>query len=133
SVERRKYGWEVAIELFEQNPVLGVGMGNWEIARFLMDPTHSTGAPHSSYLLALVEGGSICLLVFIILLWCTWQNFRWAESYMVDPLFPLSNLAWIVKGAKASLLVLIFFSLFADLWQLVILFWLVGLSIVIRR
>ena len=28
---------------------------------------------------------------------------------------------------------LIFFSIFADLWQLVILFWLVGISIVVRR
>jgi hypothetical protein len=27
----------------------------------------------------------------------------------------------------------VFFSLFADLWQLVILFWLVGLGIVMRR
>jgi hypothetical protein len=29
--------------------------------------------------------------------------------------------------------VLVFFSLFADLWQMVILFWLVGLGIVMRR
>jgi len=58
---------------------------------------------------------------------------RFAESYVTDPRFPLANLAWIVKALKVSLLVLIFSSLVADLWQLVILFLLVGFGIVIRR
>ena len=133
SLERRQYGWIIGLELFEEHPILGIGMGNWELARFLADPTHSTAAPHSSYILALIEGGSVCLLVFLWLLWCTWQNLRWAESYMADPRFPMSDITWIVKGAKASFLVLIFFSLFADLWQMVIIFWLVALSVVIRR
>jgi len=133
SVERRQYTWEIAIDLFRENPVLGVGIGNWELARFLRDPTHSTGAPHSSYLLALVEGGVFCLAGFLALLWRTWRNLRIAEYYATDPESPLADLAWVVKAAKVSLLVLVFFSLFADLWQLVILFWLVGLSIVMRR
>ena len=133
SVERRQYVWGIAYELFLQSPIVGVGMGNWDVARFLHDPKRSTGSPHSSYLLALVEGGIFALALMLYLLWCTWDNLRWAERYLVDPRFPLASLAWVVKAAKASLLVLIFFSLFADLWQLVILFWLVGLSIVIRR
>lgn len=133
SFERREYTWEVAIEIFRENPVLGVGIGNWELARFLKDPARSTGAAHSSYLLALVEGGIFCLLGFLALLWRTWRNLRVAERYVTDPEFPLAHLAWIVKAAKVSFVVLIFFSLFADLWQLVILFWLVGLGIVIRR
>jgi hypothetical protein len=68
------------------------------------------------------------------LLWRCWHNIRFAERYMDDPGFPLSrNLRWVVKSAKTDFIVLIFFSLFADLWQLVILFWLVGTSIVVRR
>ncbi len=133
SLEGRQYTWDIAIQMFEASPLIGVGMGNWELARFIQDPLHSTGAPHSSYLLAVVEGGIFCLLVFLYLLWRTWQNLRWAERYLIDPTFPLSDIAWVVKGAKVSFIVLIFFSLFADLWQLVILFWLVGLGIVIRR
>jgi O-antigen ligase len=133
SLERRSYTWEVAIEIFRENPILGVGMGNWELARFLKDPTRSTGAPHSSYLLALVEGGVFCLMGFLALLWRTWSNLRLAERCVTNPHFPLAELGWVVKGAKISFVVLIFFSIFADLWQLVILFWLVGLSIVIRR
>jgi len=133
SLERREYGWLVAFEMFRENPILGVGIGNWELARFLKDPAHITAAPHSSYILALVEGGILCLAAFLALFWRTWQNIRLAERHCMDPDFPLAGLGWIVKGMKTSLAVLAFFSLFADLWQLVILFWLVGLSIVIRR
>ena len=133
SLERRQYTWTVAWELFLDNPVLGVGMGNWEVARFMKDPARSTSAPHSSYLLALVEGGVFCLLAFLVLLWRTWRNIRFAESHLSDPQHPLADLLWIVKASKTGFLVLVFFSIFADLWQLVILFWLVGLAIVIRR
>jgi O-antigen ligase len=134
SLERRQYNWEQALEMFRQNPVLGVGIGNWELARFLQDPTRATGAPHSSYLLALCEGGIFCLLGYLMLLWRCWRNIEFAEHYMDDPSFPLAgSLRWVVKSTKANFVVLVFFSLFADLWQLVILFLLVGLSVVVRR
>jgi O-antigen ligase len=133
SLERRQYTWQIAFEMFRENPILGVGIGNWELARFLKDPTRSVGAPHSSYLLALVEGGIFCLFGFLLLLWRTWRNLRYAEQYVRDPEFPLSFLYWVIRSAKVSFIVLIFFSIFADLWQLVILFWLVGLGVVMRR
>jgi len=134
SIERREYNWEQAIDMFRQNPFLGVGIGNWELARFLQDPTHSTGAPHSSYLLALSEGGIFCLLGYVLLLWRVWRNIQFADRYFSDPDFPLSkNLRWVVKSTKTDFIVLVFFSIFADLWQLVILYWLVGISIVLRR
>lgn len=133
SLERRQYTWEIAWELARESPFLGVGMGNWEVARFLKDPTQSTAAPHSSYLLVLVEGGIFCLAGFFLVLWQTWRNLRVCDFHMRDPSFPLADLLWIVKSCEVSFVVLIFFSIFADLWQLVILFWLVGLGIVIRR
>lgn len=133
SISRRDYTARLAIELFLDSPFLGVGMGNWEVARFLKDPARSTAAPHSSYLLALVEGGMFCLAAFLVVLWRTWRNLGYAESWMQTADTPLSDLLWIVKASKVSFLVLIFFSLFADLWQLVILFWLVGIGVVVRR
>lgn len=134
SLERRSRAWEIAWELFLENPILGVGAGNWEVARFLKDPARSTAAPHSSYLLALVEGGLFCLLAFLALLARTWSNFRLAERWMTAvPESRVADLLWIVKGCKASLVAFAFFSLFADLWQFVLLFWLVGLGAVIRR
>jgi O-antigen ligase len=133
SLERRQYTWEIALEIYRQNPVLGVGIGNWDLARFLEDPTHSIGAPHSSYFLALCEGGFFCLLAYLVLLWRCWRNIRFAEAEVSDPNSPLASVRWIVMSAKTDFVVLIFFSLFADLWQLVILFWLVGIGIVMRR
>jgi hypothetical protein len=134
SLERREYVWEQAVEMFRSNPILGVGIGNWALSRFLQDPSHATGAPHSSYLLALSEGGIFCLLAYLLLLWRCWRSIQFADRYLSDPTFPLSkNLRWVVKSTKTDFIVLIFFSLFADLWQLVILYWLVGVSIVMRR
>jgi O-antigen ligase len=133
SLARRGYTWEIGLQMVEEHPFLGVGAGNWELTRFLKDPTHSMGAVHNSYLLALAEGGVFVLAAYTALLWRTWRNLRIAERYLADPKFPLADMMWIVKGAKVSLLVFVFFSVFADLWQFVILFWLVGLGVVLRR
>jgi len=133
SIERRQGAVGLALDIFRDNPVLGVGMGNWHVARFLKDPGYAAGSPHNSYLLALVEGGPFALLGFLLLLWWTWQNLRFAESYVSEPFSPLGELSWIVKSSKVSLLVLVFFSMVADLWNLVILFMLVGFGVVTRR
>ena len=133
SLENRAYTWGVGLDLFIEHPIIGIGMGNWALVRFINDPGHSAGSPHSSYLLALVEGGILGTGGFLALIWRAWRNIRFAEPYVTQPGSPLANLTWVLKGIKASILVLVFFSMFADLWQLVILFWLVGTSIVFER
>lgn len=133
SLERRAYGWKVAFEMFKRHPLIGVGIGNYELTRFLTDPTHDTTPPHSSYILAVIEGGLVCLTGFLLLFWGTWKNLRFAERYVTDPRFPLAHLRWVVSSAEVNLVVLAFFSLVADLWQYVILFWIVGVGIVMRR
>ena len=134
SIERRSYAWEIAYSLWKENPpLLGVGMGNWSVARFLNDPARSAGAPHNSHLLALIEGGPIVMIAFMLLLWRTYRNLRVSEHYVTMPHFPLAELAWVVKAARISLIVFIFFTLVADLYNLVLLYMLVGFGIVIRR
>lgn len=134
SIERRSYAWEVAYELWKENPpFLGVGMGNWSVARFLNDPARSAGAPHNSHLLALIEGGVLVLLAFWALIWRTWRNLRIAEHYVFMPGFPLAELGWVVKATRVSLIIFVFFTLVADLYNLVLLFMLVGLGVVVRR
>jgi len=133
SIERREFVFQIATEMLPDNPLLGVGMGNWAATRFINDPGYSIGSPHNSYILALVEGGPLCLGAFVALLWLTWRNLSRCELYVDAPGSPLGEIAWVVKSAKVSLLVLIFFSAVADLWQLVIIFMLVGISVVARR
>jgi len=131
SLERRQYGFEIGFEIIKENILLGVGAGNWDITRFLHDPTGSTAAPHNSYLQAMAEGGLVCVLAFLGLFWGTWNNFKVAESLL--PRGRLRDLDWVVKGARVGLLTLVVFSMFADLWQSIVLFWLVGLGIALRR
>ena len=131
SLERRQYGFEIGLEIVSENVLLGVGAGNWDITRFLHDPTGSTAAPHNSYLQGMAEGGLFCVLAFLGLFWGTWDNFRVAWSLL--PQGRLRDLGWIVKGARVGLITLVVFSMFADLWQSIVLFWLVGLGIALRR
>jgi len=79
----------------------------------------------------MAEGGVVCLLAFLALFWGTWNNFKVAESLL--PRGRLRDLDWVVKGARVGLITLVVFSLFADLWQSIVLFWLVGLGIALRR
>lgn len=133
SIERRRGGIDIAVELARDNPILGVGMGNWHVARFLKDPGYRTSSAHNSFLLALVEGGPFVLVSFLVLFWWTWQNLQFADAYVSAPFSPLGELSWIVKSSKVHLLVLLFFSLVADLWNFVILFMIVGYGVVLRR
>jgi O-antigen ligase len=132
SLERRQYTLEIGYEIARENLLLGVGVGNWEITRFMRDPARSTAPPHSSYLLAMAEGGLFCLLAFLALFWRTWRNFTVARERLPPPR-RIRDLNWIVSGARVGLLTLVVFSLFADLWQSIVLFWLVGLGVVLRR
>jgi O-antigen ligase len=133
SLERRQYSWTLAWELFKENPVLGVGMGNWAVVRFIRDPGRSAGSPHNSFLLALVEGGPLVLIGFLLVLWYTWRDIRVADYYVRLPDFPLAYLTWIVKATKVSLIVFMFFSAVADLFNLVLLFMLIGFAVSLRR
>lgn len=133
SLQRRAYGWKVAFQMFKRHPFIGVGIGNYELTRYLTDVTHDTTPPHSSYILAVVEGGLVCLTGFLLLLWRTWANLRFVERHVRDPASPLASVTWVASSAQVNLVVLAFFSMFADLWQYVIIFWLIGISVVLRR
>jgi hypothetical protein len=56
-----------------------------------------------------------------------------AEYYVRLPDFPLAYLTWIVKATKVSLIVFVFFAAVADLFNLVLLFMLIGFAVSLRR
>ena len=132
SLERRAYTFEIGYEMVRDNPFLGVGVGNWEITRFLKDPSHATAAPHSSFILAMAEGGGFCVLAYLLVFWQTWQNLTVANR-LIPSTGRLQGVLWIVRGCRAGLITLVVFSAFADLWQFIIVFWLIGLGVVLRR
>ncbi|HVN86583.1 MAG TPA: O-antigen ligase family protein [Candidatus Binatia bacterium] len=131
SLARRSYTLELGEQIIRDNFFFGVGVGNWEITRYMNDPTHSTAAPHSSVLLAWVEGGVFCVLAFATLFWRAWQNLVVAQQRL--PHRGEGDFRWIVKAARVAVFTLAAFSLVADLWSNIVLFWLVGLTVVCRR
>ncbi|HUI26018.1 MAG TPA: hypothetical protein VL403_08010, partial [Candidatus Kryptonia bacterium] len=62
----------------------------------------------------------------------TWANLSEAQRLLPNR-GSLRDIYWIVKGARVGVLTIVAFSAFADLWQSVILFWLIGLGVTLRR
>ncbi len=132
SYERRAYGAGFAFELAGDNPIFGVGIGNWEITRYLADPAHTTAPPHSSYLLALVEGGVVTLSLYLALLGMTMQNFIRFEAGVRSGLIP-KQMHWMASTMRTGFVVFLFFSLVGDLWLHIIFYWFIGLGVAMRH
>jgi len=135
SIERRAYTYGVGLDIWSQAPFLGVGLGNWSYTRFLSDPLRSAAAPHNAYLKALAEGGVVTLLLYMALFYVTLRQLNaiiahrgamgWAQSEGTD---------WLIHGVRIGILTFMVFCLFADLFDLIFFYLLIGLAAsLIRR
>lgn len=132
SVQRRGYTAELALQFAETSPLIGVGIGNWEITRYLSDPVHNITPPHSAVLMALAEGGIVTLGLYVILLLRTLRNFLDCASALSGPEHR-GWLQWMTKTLRASFLVFLALSLVGDLWLNIIFYWFVGLGVTVTR
>lgn len=132
SVERRGYTAALAVELAQRNPLFGVGVGNWEITRYLTDPAHHVTPPHSAVLLALAEGGIVTLVLYIILLTRTLRHFLDSASALSGPEHS-GYVQWMAKSLRASFIVFLAMSLVGDLWLNILFYWFVGLGVTLSR
>jgi O-antigen ligase len=132
SVQRRSYAASLAVEFAQRNPLIGVGIGNWEITRYLSDPMHQITPPHSSVLLALSEGGVVTLVLYIVLLVRTLRNFLDSTAVLRGPR-NAGWLQWIARTMRASFLVFLAMSLVGDLWLNIVFYWFVGVGVVLSR
>jgi O-antigen ligase len=129
SMMRRGYTLGIAYELSQRDPIFGIGVGNWEKERFLIDPVHAITVPHNSYMLTLVESGLIGLILYLMMFWITIRSLNELEK---DPELMeragREGLDWLIRGAKLCLISFLVFSMFADLWETVNLYLLIGIS-----
>jgi O-antigen ligase len=132
SYQRRAYGAGFALELARDRPLFGVGVGNWEITRYLEDPARRTTPPHSSYLLTLVEGGVVTLGLYLLLLGWTLKNFLDAENAARAGITYPPDMIWVLSTLRTGFVVFLFFSLIGDLWEHIIFYWFVGLGSTLR-
>ncbi len=134
SLERRQYTYGVGITIWSEAPVIGVGLGNWSYRRFLSDPVRSVAVPHNSYLKVLAEGGIVTLLLYLSLFYVTVRQLNaivshpgamaWARADGID---------WLVHATRISILTFLVFSLFADLFDLIFFYFLIGLAAALIR
>jgi O-antigen ligase len=132
SVERRGYTAALAVEIARQNPLIGVGIGNWEISRYLADPVHNITPPHSAVLMALAEGGLITLALYVIVLVRTLRHFIDTAAVLQRMNAP-GYLLWMAKSLRASFIVFLMLSLVGDLWLSILFYWYVGLGVTLSR
>lgn len=124
-VETVGLGWDIFLEY----PIFGVGLGNFrEVARQVYnDPFYRP--PHNSYIWALSEGGIFCFLLFLLLYWVTLRDIRWIQGSPATP----PDLRWIAAALEPSLLLLLFYSFFADMWLNPITYILIVLTVVFKQ
>src|SRR4029453_5079364 len=125
SAQRRAYTLEIGAKIWTQAPIFGVGLGNWSYKRFLMAPARSTAPAHNSYLNALVEGGVVSFVLYLLLFRFTLRQLGASERPPSVGRRPAAGgLLWMVSDVRICMLSLMVFAIFADLWELVVFYFL---------
>lgn len=134
SIERRGYTYGVGLDIWQLAPLVGVGPGNWPYVRFITDPLRSAAAPHNSFLKALAEGGILTLGLYLTLFIVTLRDLvRCERSPAAMAAARRDGLAWLLSGARIALVTFMIFSLFADLWDLIFAYLLIGIAAVLLQ
>ena len=118
-----------AIQVAQDYPALGVGIGNFrEVTRQVYADLYYR-PPHNSFLWAAAEGGAFVLLTYLLLFWITFKDLRVVRRLAYrDP-----ELDSEAAGVYVAAWIYAFFCIFADLWLNPITYAMMGLIIVMRR
>jgi hypothetical protein len=120
---------ERAVQVAEDYPMFGVGLGNFrEVTRQIYGDDFFR-PPHNSYLWAMCEGGILVLIAYGWLFWVTWKDIETIRrlSYL-DPEMEV----W-ATALRVVFLLFFFYSAFADLWLNPLTYVLLGLIITMRQ
>lgn len=123
---------QAALRIFTLHPLVGVGVGNFNTERSVTDPFGTVGPPHNSYLWALAEGGILgftLYMAFFFLVWRGIRDIRWEY----EARFGAVGLGWLVDALRTTLIGFMFFSFFADMWQHVLFYIVMGLALATIR
>lgn len=117
----------IGVRVARDYPLTGVGLGNFrEVVRQIYHDLYYR-PPHDSFIWAATEGGVACLVLYLWLFWVTWRQVNFACRYA------RADMRWVARGLRMNFLLLMFFSLFADLWLNPVTYTVVGLTIVVAR
>jgi hypothetical protein len=125
STHARLTGVKVAAEVLLENPVFGVGPGNfrWHYqSRYGEDLS-----THNSYLWALTTAGPLFLALYLLLFRSLYRRLRTIET--TGP----SDVAWLGKALRVNLILFMAYSAFADHWLSVFFYLFVGMTVALTR
>lgn len=129
SIVKREDTLAVGWRMFRDNPLLGVGLGNFqEVSRQIYYDEYFR-PPHNSYLWAAVEGGIFCLGGYLLLFVFTWRELNLLTRLVSrDP-----QIADVVAALRVIFPLFCFIAIFADLWLNPITYVVLGLVATMRR
>ncbi len=129
STERRVETVGLGWNMFLTYPLFGVGLGNFrEVARQVYADEFYR-PPHNSYIWALSECGIFAFLLFLYLFYSTWRDILWLQRSPATP----PDLLWIALAMEPTLTLLMFYSVFADMWLNPITYILFILTMIFKR
>jgi O-antigen ligase len=128
SAQQRAESVEESLAIIRRYPFFGTGVGNFRwVNRYMHESKWKP--PHNSYLWAAAEGGLVLLTLYLTLFLMLWRRLRRLRpTYAArDDLPLLPNLL------QVYLVLVLFFSFFADVWLEVHLFLMIGGTILMER
>jgi hypothetical protein len=125
STAGRLHAIEAGITMLAENPVFGVGPGNFSWRYQLL--TGAVMTPHNSYVWALVSGGPLLLILYLALFYRTYRSLRTIERTGIGAF------TWLATALRFNLVMLLVFSFFATLWTSEVFWLLICLTIVVTR
>ena len=132
SAEGRLRTAQAALRAWSRHPLIGVGIGNFEVERAVTDPFGTVGPPHNSYLWSLAEGGLSVFLLFAAFFVHVFRQLRMIE-WEYEARYGPVGLGWLVSAARTAVIGFLFFSFFADMWHHVMFYIVMGLALVLIR
>ena len=127
STEFRYATLQNSLDIIADHPILGVGLGNF---RWMHKHTHGRfKPPHNSYVWALAEGGVPLLLAFLGLFWALWRRLGQLRAAYEHH----DAIAHFPNWLRVYIVLLLFFSFFADVWIEEHIFLLIGSTILLDQ
>jgi len=126
SSQQRAESAEESFDLFRRYPILGTGIGNF---RWVNKYHHHSRwkPPHNSYLWAGAEGGIVLLSLYLVLFGSMWRRLGRLRSAYAGR----ASLSLYPNWLRVYMVLLLFFSFFADVWLEVHVFLLVAATVLL--
>ena len=127
STERRTTTLSEATTIISEYPLTGVGLANFRWVNAIMHGSYKP--PHNSYVWSLAEGGIIAGLLYLSLFAALYTRIQKLRPKFKDH----ETLPFLPDFLNLYLILLLFFSIFADVWLEVHLYFLVAIAVVLSR